>query len=193
MGRGIHNYAFRCVVIGGGILALLVSALPWYFGSLTLATAYIRGEHFMVSPDEADLGECETGTRHVAKFTVTNLTNHPIRVVGSEEGCPCLTLDELPITLGPHESRDISVRAYVSGKGEYSEAVLLYIDDGELRSVLVHIRALVQRPKDKAEGRMSWYVSNVIADSPCQRFLRIAPVFSTKKDCQSCPSYEMLS
>jgi hypothetical protein len=156
MSRIAHSYIFRCILIGGLIFATVILLCTWRLGSLPLALAYIEGERFVVSPIEIDLGECDSKTHHVAQFVLTNLTTKPIRIVGSKEGCNCLRLDELPITVGPRENQDISIQVFVSGKEEYSQTIILYLDDDGLRSVALRIRAKVRQVKSVA-GRHAFH------------------------------------
>jgi hypothetical protein len=147
----MRSLIFRSTLIGTGILAVLILVGVWRFGSLSLAVAYIDGQTFVISPVEVDLGNCESGTRHIAVFTITNLTTRTIRVVGSEQQCSCLKLDELPIIVEPRKSQNISVQALVGGKeDEFSQPVILFLDkDKELESVGLHIRARVITPETK--------------------------------------------
>jgi hypothetical protein len=143
MDRITHSRLLRYVLIGGSLLAAVVLFYAWRLSSLSLALAYVEGERLVVSPLDVDLGECDSKSNHVATFTLTNLAAGPIRIVGSRESCNCLRLGELPITIEPRQSRDISIRAFVAGKAEYSQAIILYVDDGGLRSVALRIHAKV--------------------------------------------------
>lgn len=152
MGSIAKSLGFRCVLIGGVIVASVACVFIWRCGSLTLAVATLEGKRVVVSPVVVDLGKCVSGTRHIAKFTVTNLTSSSIRIVGTEEGCACLSLDELPTTLGPYERRDMSMRALVSGE-EFLEPVILYLDiNGELVLTALEIRAQVLPAESVNEG-----------------------------------------
>jgi hypothetical protein len=146
----VRSLAFWCLVTGLATLAVLISVLSWHYGSLPLAMAKLRGERFVLSPAEIDLGDCDPRTQHTAKLTLTNLTARPLRVVGTEEGCSCITLGELPIVAAPGEARDITVRATLPASGGYSQKMLLYVDDGRLQTLVVRIRARVRQNKPKS-------------------------------------------
>jgi hypothetical protein len=149
----VRSLALWCVVTGLAILAVLVSVLSWHYGSLSLAMARLRGERFVLSPAEVDFGVCEPNTEHTAKLTLTNLTVRPVRVVGSEASCTCETIGELPIVVAPGQSREIALRAVVSKSASYSQQMLLYIDDGTLRTIAVQIRAGVRQHQPSAGAR----------------------------------------
>jgi hypothetical protein len=94
------------------------------------ALARLRGESITVSPDVAYLGE---GThREERAFTVRlqNHTDHPIRVLGATATCSCQAVEELPITLEPGHSREISVRVLLrGGPGFFKESYVFLTDD----------------------------------------------------------------
>ncbi len=102
-------------------------------------------EPFAISPAEIDLGDCDSPSEHVASFTVTNLSDRLIRIVGSDPDCNCLTLDELPIPVSPGHEQSISIRAYVSGRENYLQKIILYIEANGLRTSVVQIHARVRQ------------------------------------------------
>ncbi len=141
-----RRLALRCALIGGVALAALAGALVWRFGTPGLALAWLRGERLVLSPAEADLGECQPRTEHVARFTLANLTDRPVRVVGGEQSCACVALDELPVEVAARGSGEISVQFFVAGEGLYAQQLLLYIDDdGELKTVSARVTARIRQ------------------------------------------------
>jgi hypothetical protein len=120
---------------------LFVGVVLVYFWS----QGYLAKEPFSISPTEINLGDCDSPSEHVASCTVTNLSDRPIRIVGSVTDCKCLTLDELPVAVSPGHEQSISIRAYVSGRENYSQKVILYIDDNGLLSSVVQIHARVRQ------------------------------------------------
>jgi hypothetical protein len=145
----------RCVLGGAAMLATAVFLLCRHFGSASLAAAWLDGQTFVVSPTEVDLGECDPKSYHDVTFTVANVSGREIRIVGSDASCACLKVDKLPITIAPGERRGISLRAYVSGEDEYSQNLIIRLDDGELETAGVHIRARVRQAKPVLERRLS--------------------------------------
>jgi hypothetical protein len=145
MGVLLKSLVFRCVLLGGLFLAISISGICYHFGSPKVAFAYFRGEQFVVLPQVVDLGECEPGAERIAIFKVTNLADHPISIIGSEQECSCITLEKLPISLSPKENRDISLKIKLpaSEKNDMSRKVVLFINDNELNLVPLSIRARV--------------------------------------------------
>jgi hypothetical protein len=148
----------RSFVLRGGVVlaivaAVLLAALGWRFGSMPVAMAWMRGERFVLSPVDVDLGECESRTEHVVKFKLTNLADRSIRVVGSEQTCSCVTLGDLPIDIEPNATAEVAVRFFVAARETYSQQLILYIDDGgELRSVAASVKARI-KPKEPEAGK----------------------------------------
>lgn len=149
-----QSFVLRCVLLGSCILASVAAVCFLRFGSISLPIAYLQGVPFLVLPNEVELGDCEPGTRHIATFTVTNFADNPIRIVGIDSGCPCLTLDELPIEISSHESQDVSIQAKVPLlPGNFSEPLLLFLDDGRVHSIALRIRARVL--EGRSDGKQS--------------------------------------
>ena len=151
--RSFRSFALRCLLTGLLLFIFCLLGAIWQFGSLRVAVAYVSGDKFVVLPKVAELGECDAGTRPIAKFSAINLTSKVVSIVGSEEGCSCLNIEHLPIDLGPHESRVISVRAFLGEKDKvFAQPVILYFNcgDGTLGSQSLQITAQVKLPLSKS-------------------------------------------
>lgn len=134
----IRNYSMKRFLRDIAVFACVLFVYFWSQG-------YLAKKPFSISPTEINLGDCDSPSEHVASFTVTNLSDRPIRVVGSEPDCKCLTLDELPVAVSPGHAESISIRAHVSGPENYSQKVILYIEDNGLLTSVVQIRARVRQ------------------------------------------------
>jgi len=86
-----------------GILVLAILAFTRY-GSIGAAMAVARGDGILVDAHEKSFGTITPGqTAHVS-FTLTNLTDSPICVVGSGSNCTCAISNFTPpYTLAPRE------------------------------------------------------------------------------------------
>jgi hypothetical protein len=120
----------RILLGAAGIFLVIATGFFLIVQSPADALARLRGESMTVSPDVVYLGE---GThREERAFTVRlqNHTDHPIRVLGGTATCSCRVVEELPITLEPGQSREISVRALLHGAaGFFKESYVFLTDD----------------------------------------------------------------
>lgn len=127
------------------MLALLAFyALSIYLGSFALVVPYLQGEHYVVSPTVLDLGDCSPGTVAIGEFAVTSLVSRPIRVIGSVEGCQCVTVDRMPITVEARGTRVISIKVIMpTNSTDFAQSAILYFDDGDFGSVSIHIKGRI--------------------------------------------------
>jgi hypothetical protein len=135
-----------CLVLSGAILLVVYAALAWCFGSASVAWAFIVGRTYVVSPQLVDLGDCQGGTHREGSFTIRNLSARPIRVVGWQAVCGCVSMDDLPVAIDAWGSRDLCVRVTLSSDGDdrvVSQPLIFYIDDGRCEAAAVAIRANV--------------------------------------------------
>ncbi len=93
-------------------LALLVMAV-WAiasFGSIRGAVGYyLRGETLFFDSTEKSFGVASPGEKVTVAFRLTNRGRKPIRVLGCSAICTCTLPTDLPFTLGPNESRDVTL------------------------------------------------------------------------------------
>ena len=143
--HAFRSWIFRCAVIGCAIAALTIGVLAYRLGSVSLALAYMNGQNFAVQPTLIDFGECEGGACREARITVTSLCGRPIRIVGWENTCGCITTERFPIEVGPGASRELLLRLSLppDENEEYLRTVILYIDDGYCRPLVTRLRARV--------------------------------------------------
>src|SRR5262249_20186873 len=97
------------------------------------ALAYFRGERVSAKPNLIDLGEGEAGTSRTSPVELVNRTDAPIRIIGGSSDCSCVTTDDLPISIGPNESRSLTVRVrFVGPPGIFSRTFVLFTEDQSL-------------------------------------------------------------
>jgi len=74
---------------------------------VTATAAYLQG--YLVYPDSRIkyLGKVPPNQRTEVVFVMQNLTSKPITVQAVETSCSCVTMSELPMTIGPYECRNL--------------------------------------------------------------------------------------
>ena len=133
------------------VLAFMVLAAYLWFGSLSAAMAFGRGEPVAVSPGLVDVGEGEGGEACSGEATVTNYTAETVRVVGGTDDCSCVVRGDLPVTLNPGESCRLKVQLYLPAKpGVFTRRAACVVDHRGLRLVPFRVtgRAVAVRPAE---------------------------------------------
>ena len=141
-GSSLHRLrrAIACAVLGGGLAASNCVAGAWHFGSAAAFSAALRGDSFAVTPATIDLGAVKVGSERTVAFSVRNLSNVQVRVVGAQTSCTCVTTGTLPMSVPPGAERDVSVRVHVN-RPVYQEHIALHVDVGRLETRVVTVSA----------------------------------------------------
>jgi hypothetical protein len=117
------------------VFLALFAGMGWYrFGSFTNAKAYLRGERLLVADGARSLGDVPAGTKLTLEYAVTNLTGHPVRLLGARPSCSCTVIDDLPATLAAFETRSIPVVVDTSEGGKEALAGTVDVFTDEPRS-----------------------------------------------------------
>lgn len=114
----LHAFLFA-----GGILALFIAVAAYRNGSIHAAIAYLAGDDIYISPKHVTV----PGQGLDAKAVVfSNLSNRSIHIVGYNAVCSCITVSNLPLTLGPRARGEVEIHAV----SKVSKAVpLIFISD----------------------------------------------------------------
>ena len=132
----------------GKVLAFMLAAfaVAWgvavlAFGSTEQALAKLRGEHIGLSAGYLDFGEGTAGQRLNASIGVTNYSESPLRIYGGTSDCSCTATQNLPLTIPPGETAEVTVQLKVpkAGTGQMTRKVWLLTDSPEQQKVLFRI------------------------------------------------------
>jgi hypothetical protein len=138
--RGGESASWRgglVVVALTSVFLGLFAGLGWYrFGSLAHAKAYLRGERLLVADRARSLGDVPAGTTLTLQYAVTNLTGHPVRLLGAQPSCSCTMTGDLPMTLAASETRSIPVAIDTTegGKEALAGTVDVFTDDPQFQT-----------------------------------------------------------
>jgi hypothetical protein len=132
--------AIRPVAIGvcgvSAMLACMAAIATIALGSPHAGLAYLRGDSVTVTPRLIDVGEGYQGDRKEAVIRLHNWSAQPIRVIGGTSDCSCVVTRDLPVTLSPDESCNLTVRLVITGSaGQFTRTAQLFTDDDRHRSV----------------------------------------------------------
>ncbi len=112
------------------LLLLLSIAATFWFGSPSIALAYLRGQRIEITPQVVSVGLGEIGQSRDVQIELRTHTAKAIRVFGGTSDCSCVATQDLPITLAASSSALIQVTMKFTGQpGAFLRKAILRIDD----------------------------------------------------------------
>lgn len=108
-----------------------------------------RGESLILDPQVTEVGAGKALEDRVVTIRVRNVRNMPIRIVGGTHTCACEATMDLPVTLGPDETRTIASRVrYPGGYGAFERSFVLYTNAERNWTVYGYCAGRVKKPPD---------------------------------------------
>ena len=124
-------------------LLLVISMMV--FGSPAAVVEYLAGRSVVSPGKEQFAGSVTVGQRVSRTFSLKNVSNRPVRVVGAKTSCRCIGTQDLPLELPPGQSRSLRIDLVASeAAGVQREFAQLVLDDSSPALVL-GVTALVHR------------------------------------------------
>lgn len=111
------------------ILGLLTAVVIWYFGSLAPAVAYIKGDRLLIHPTEISFGEAYPGEKRTLHFRLWNFTGGPVRLLGTNSTCSCLTTESFPLVITEGERRTLEVVVSAPYRAANVDVSTIYFTD----------------------------------------------------------------
>ena len=102
------------------------SSNPWTM------LALIRGETLIVEPAVLEVGEAHEGVSRVLPIRLHNYGNKPIKVIGGNVSCTCMTLTDLPVTVPAKGKVTVRIEVKFRGtKGRFNHSFRFFHDGVE--------------------------------------------------------------
>ena len=135
--RPMSWLATTIILVSIGFASLCVAGIR-QFGSVSAALAYLRGDGLIPDVYTRSFGIVDKNERPTIEFSLTNYTEQPIKVVGSNSSCTCLVTSDLPMVVPPHARSTLRVAARSRSRpGPYSERIHLLTETGVSELVLI--------------------------------------------------------
>jgi len=131
---------YGTLVTGLALAAAILGIVVLWCGSLTCALAIVRGSAVCIDPPSAVVAIDVGGSGH-QQLTLRNVTSTPVRILGADLPCACLSLSGLPVTIAPKSSVTIDI-AFSKAKPSQDFHLSFFTDNPKL-SV---IRAVLSVP-----------------------------------------------
>jgi hypothetical protein len=132
------------VLGAAAILALVGGAFLLFSGDPATALARLRGEPITVEPSVSWVGERPAQDEDTFTIQLTNHGDQAVQVFGGTANCSCIATGDLPMSIPPHESRQISVNVMFKGQpGLFERRFILYVDNRNQPIVLARFAGRV--------------------------------------------------
>jgi len=126
-------------------LAIFVAWTWIQFGSFRSGLGYLRGDRLIPDAYLKSFGIVEQGSAPILKFTLTNMSNSPIKILGGNSTCTCMMPLDLPITIPRFKSIPLIIKILTHNKhGSLSETVRLYTDFPDSCDITLEITGSVR-------------------------------------------------
>jgi hypothetical protein len=127
---------FGPVAVAVAFCAGIIGITSWVYGLPDATLARLRGESISVRPGIADVGSGEAGQMMEATVEIVNWTSRPVKVFGGTSDCSCIVTKDLPLTLAPGESRQVSVQVRLpASAGLFNRKAYYWTDCDDARTV----------------------------------------------------------
>lgn len=138
--------SFGGVVVGAAaVVVLLGAAGSWVYGSPAAALARLRGDTLIADAGYLDFGTVPAGERQEAPLTVSNWSDHPIRLIGGTSDCTCTTMSDLPVSIPPGGRAAVTISLVPpSGAGHLVRTVMLRTDSPDQPQLRVRLGCRVE-------------------------------------------------
>ncbi|NQT15988.1 MAG: hypothetical protein HQ582_24750 [Planctomycetes bacterium] len=122
------------VLLGGA----LVGYARWRTGSMELVWPYLGGQRLLFEPTQLVLGEVAKGKVVEREVRVVNLSSGELRLLGSQNSCGRIALDEFPIVIPAGEDRHLHLKISMPRRtASFEHSIKFFSDDpGHLSAVV---------------------------------------------------------
>jgi hypothetical protein len=137
---GVALYATRRIAVLSltttAIIGLLALSSVAVFGSVRGGIARLRGERYAVT-EYVDFGVLKPDYRAEQNVEVTNWTDAPLHLIGGTTTCACIATTDLPLTIAPHETRNVRIswKTPTTASGSLSQSLKFWTDNPEQPSL----------------------------------------------------------
>jgi hypothetical protein len=124
------RYTIITVLLTLLVLILFATYVSLYFRSFSRALAYSRGDRIFVDNPNIVLDKSRFTKTRTLNYIVTNLTNAPIEILGTQISCSCISIDKLPSSLVPFQTIEFQVIISIPKDSKnFGGSIRIFTDD----------------------------------------------------------------
>jgi hypothetical protein len=116
------------------VFFLLISAIAIFgisrYHSIRRALSVLRDQSLIIDDTEKTIVHSQQTPVSNLYFDITNLKTYPIKIIGSNNSCDCVSTNDLPMVIAPHDTArlGIAVSHRRNDPASYSRTIVLYTD-----------------------------------------------------------------
>ena len=125
--------------------AVVVGFARWRTGSMGRVWPYLAGQRLLIEPMHLELGDVGKGESLERELRVLNLGSKPVKLLGSQNSCGCVSLDDFPIEVPG--GAELSLRLGIGTPSEpsvFEHTVKLFSSERGYTTVVVTVSGKVQ-------------------------------------------------
>lgn len=139
--RPIVSFILQVVLISLFPGTLLVGFAWWRTGGVARVWPYLCGVRLFVEPTQIDLGIVPRDKLVERQVTAVNLSSRPLKLVGAQRSCACLSIDKFPLQIGGGGERHLRLQIGTPRKPmRFEHSIKLFADDSGYSAVVVTVR-----------------------------------------------------
>lgn len=142
------------LLVSVSFLALGAGYGRYRFGSVSAGLAYLRGARFFVDEPIKKLESGPVETLVPLCYSLTNLTGHPVRLLGVTTTCTCTEVEKLPGTIGAGETIAARAKIKIGGSNPTTTGrIRLFTDESRSPEIVLTYSVRVARSDSPRSGR----------------------------------------
>ena len=120
--------------------ACIIGYAYWRSGELDLVWPYLQGERLLFDPIRVVVDSQAGATITERTVQVVNLTSAKVTLIGSQQSCGCIALNEFPIVIRPGEKYALNLKIGVPAEpGSFNHTVKIFSDFSECTTTIITV------------------------------------------------------
>jgi len=117
----------------------------WRSGGMATSWAYLQGERLIFTPANIIIDNAKPNEVIERTVLVRNLSNETVTLLGSQKSCGCITLNDFPIEIKPHQRYELTIKIDIPKKPEpIDNFVKVFTDLEGMASVTIKVSGNVK-------------------------------------------------
>lgn len=153
--KGLSRSVFTIAPLAG-VFAFCLLALISISSSLTFRLPTIFGQRASLSIENAriELGVVPAGESRPLVYKISNISDHPIRILGSRMSCSCTSVENVPKSIPADDAITVRARFHPTEtqRDRYAGSITLFIDDPAMYQLRLEFEAIIVDSKGSTKS-----------------------------------------
>lgn len=147
--KGLSRSVFTIAPLAG-VFAFCLLALISISSSLTFWQLSMFGQRPSLSIENAsiELGVVPAGESRQLVYKISNISDRPIRILGSRMSCSCTSVENVPKSIPADDAIEIRARFHPTEtqRDRYAGSITVFTDDPAMYQLRMEFEAIVVEP-----------------------------------------------